>query len=65
MSVQEIRAFLGIDSLAYLPLDSLRDSQGSGNGSFCEACFTGDYPVLPAVSSTEAQVPLFGGPVSS
>lgn len=62
LSVQEIRTYLGASSLAYLPLDALRDVQGAQRGGFCEACFTGEYPILPEAPPVDAQVPLFGHP---
>jgi len=62
LSVQEIQTYLGAASLAYLPLDALREVQGEQRGGFCEACFTGEYPVLPDASPVDAQVPLFGRP---
>ena len=45
LSVEEVRAFVGADSLAYLDLDDLVESTGSGAGEFCRACFDGEYPV--------------------
>ena len=42
-SVEEIRKFIGADSLHYLGLDSLRKSVGDGE-RFCTACFTDQYP---------------------
>ena len=44
MSVEEIRDFLGVDSLAYLELDALLGATGCDPASFCAACFTGTYP---------------------
>jgi amidophosphoribosyltransferase len=45
MSVDEIREYLDVDSLAYLDLDRLLDATGAADGGFCDACFTGAYPV--------------------
>jgi len=42
-SVEEIKEFIGADSLKYLSVDGLHKAV-KGNG-FCNACFTGDYPV--------------------
>ncbi len=42
-SVDEIRAFLGVDSLGYLSLDGMLRAAGSMTG-FCHACFSGQYP---------------------
>jgi amidophosphoribosyltransferase len=43
--VDEIRAFIGADSLAYLSLDGLVASTGAPKNAFCRACFDGQYPV--------------------
>ncbi|KAJ6346118.1 hypothetical protein OIU78_008696 [Salix suchowensis] len=47
MSVEEIREFIGCDSLAFLPLDSLKRLLGEESTDFCYACFSGKYPVQP------------------
>ncbi len=50
-SVDEIGRFLGADSLAYLSLEGLHDSVEGGSERYCDACFTGRYPVpIPAPS---------------
>jgi amidophosphoribosyltransferase len=45
-SVDEIREYIGADSLAYLSLEGLRQSAGepSDQRVFCTACYTGKYP---------------------
>jgi amidophosphoribosyltransferase len=44
-SVQEIREFIGADSLAYLSLPGLKKACGDGEKtSYCTACYTGVYP---------------------
>jgi amidophosphoribosyltransferase len=44
-SVQEIRDFIGADSLAYLSLDGLLKACGQGvYTSYCCGCYTGQYP---------------------
>ena len=50
-SVEEIRQYLGADSLAYLSLDGLREAVGSRHESYCKACYTQDYPVEPPVDN--------------
>jgi amidophosphoribosyltransferase len=45
LAVDEIRAFIGSDSLAYLSLEGLVASTGRPEGEFCRACFDGEYPV--------------------
>lgn len=44
-TIEEIRRFLGVDSLAYLSLDGLLSSLKTGRQNFCAACFSGDYPI--------------------
>lgn len=47
-SVDEIRDYLGVDSLGYLSVDRLLDSvPRDERNDYCTACFTGEYPVLP------------------
>jgi amidophosphoribosyltransferase len=44
-SVEEIREFIGADSLAYLSLPGLKKACGDGEKtSYCSACYTGSYP---------------------
>jgi amidophosphoribosyltransferase len=46
-SVEEIREYLGVDSLGYLSLDGMLRAAGQtpdGPARFCHACFSGDYP---------------------
>lgn len=43
--IDEIRRFIGADSLGYLSVDGLVDVTGFPPESFCTACFTEDYPV--------------------
>ena len=45
LTVDEINAFLGADSLGYLSLDGLVRAAGSPKDDFCRACFDGEYPV--------------------
>ncbi len=44
-SVDEIRRYITADSLGYLSEEGLMKSVGADNGGFCNACFTGGYPV--------------------
>ena len=43
-TVQEIRDFLGVDTLGYLSLEGLLACEREP-ARYCRACFTGDYPV--------------------
>ncbi len=45
--IEEIRDFIGADSLGYLSLDGLLKASGIPAGKFCTACFSEDYPVKP------------------
>jgi amidophosphoribosyltransferase len=42
-SIEEIREYLGVDSIGYLSLDGMLDAVKEV-GPFCDACFTGNYP---------------------
>jgi len=46
-SVEEIKNFIGLDSLCYLSLPGMLEATGLGEDSFCLACFNGKYPVQP------------------
>ncbi|KAI4342103.1 hypothetical protein MLD38_026760 [Melastoma candidum] len=48
MTVEEIRDFIGSDSLAFLSFDSLKKNLGRDSPNYCYACFSGDYPVKPS-----------------
>lgn len=50
LDLDEMRAFLGVDSLAYLSMDDVRAAIAVPNAGLCDACVTGDYPVpIPKV----------------
>ncbi|HRF57993.1 MAG TPA: amidophosphoribosyltransferase, partial [Campylobacterales bacterium] len=42
-SVDEVRKFIGADSLAYLTIESLLASCGDDKNSYCLSCFDGKY----------------------
>lgn len=44
-SVDEIRAFLGVDSLAYLSLEGMLGCVNGRDPDYCSACFSGEYPI--------------------
>ena len=49
LTVDEIREYLGVDSIGYLELDRLIDATGAAGAGFCTACLDGQYPVeIPA-----------------
>ena len=45
LDVEGIGEYLEVDSLAYLSLDRLVTATGAPGAGFCDACFTGRYPV--------------------
>ena len=50
--------YLNADSLAYLPLEALRDSVEEERDRYCTACFSGEYPL--AVPDPDQARSLFG-----
>ena len=54
MSEEEMREHLQVDSLKFISLDGLYRAVGEAEGrnnkcpQYCDACFSGDYPVTPA-----------------
>ncbi len=55
-TVEELRGYLGLDSLHYLSIDGLLKSTGIENPekNFCKACFDGCYPVAFDENLTKA-----------
>ena len=59
-SVEEIRQKIEADSLAYLGLPALREVERDMKHGFCDACFSGEYIVLPGdIGAPERQMRLF------
>jgi amidophosphoribosyltransferase len=44
-SVEQIRKFLGVDSLHYLSLEGMLSCVSMAPQKYCTACFSGDYPM--------------------
>ena len=44
-TLEEIRKYLGADSIGYLSLEGMIRATGQPANHFCTACFSGDYPV--------------------
>ena len=59
-NAEEIRRYLGADSLGYLSLDGMLKATGADPATFCHACFTGNYRVGIEPEETP-QLPLFEG----
>jgi amidophosphoribosyltransferase len=56
--VSSIREYLGADSLAYLSVEGMYAFTGRQGNGFCDACFTGKYPV-PVDETPHRQLHLF------
>ncbi len=54
MSEEEMRHWIGVDSLKFISLDGLYRAAGEAKGrnnacpQYCDACFSGEYPIAPA-----------------
>ena len=54
MSEDEMRDWIGVDSLKFISLDGLYRATGAQDGrnaacpQYCDACFSGEYPIAPA-----------------
>ncbi len=60
--VAEMAALIGADSLAFISIDGLyralgRNARDASVPAFCDACFTGDYPI-PLTDSAENEAAL-------
>ncbi|HXV23295.1 MAG TPA: amidophosphoribosyltransferase [Alphaproteobacteria bacterium] len=60
-SVEEMRKLIGVDSLAFISMDGLYRAMGEPGRDprrprFCDACFTGDYPI--ALTDHDQGVPI-------
>ena len=44
-TVEEVRQFIDADTLGYLSVKRLLKVVGGTKGGFCDACFTGNYPI--------------------
>src|SRR5471030_322003 len=59
--VEEMAKFIGVDSLAFLSIDGLYRAMGEAGGRdplaprFCDACFSGDYPI-PLADADDGKV---------
>ncbi len=64
MDVEQMRRFIGADSLAFISMNGLYRAMGQAERSsrapaFCDACFTGDYPIsLTDISGGTRQLSL-------
>lgn len=64
-SVEEIAKLIGADSLAFISIDGMYRAAGEASRNnnapqFCDACFTGEYPISIVGCNTHSQAtPLF------
>ena len=63
MTIPEIADYLGVDSLAYLTIENLREAIGAPGAGFCSACLTGEYPV--EISASQRKLVLEGNDLPS
>lgn len=58
MTNQEMCDFIGCDSLAFISVEGLHASVSCEHAGFCDACFTGDYPVaIPDTMKAKSFLP--------
>jgi amidophosphoribosyltransferase len=50
LTIDQIRARVGADSLGYLSVERLVESTGRERGDFCLGCLTGAYPASPVMA---------------
>lgn len=55
-SIEDIRTYLGVDSLAYLSRDGMLNVMHREPTHYCDACFTGDYRLDPNQPVTDEVV---------
>ena len=54
MTEDEMRDWIGVDSLKFITLDGLYRAAGEAGGrdakapKYCDACFSGEYPIVPS-----------------
>ena len=58
-SVEEMAKLIGVDSLAFISIDGLykalgKEGRNAAQPAFCDACFTGEYPI-PLTDNAEAR----------
>jgi amidophosphoribosyltransferase len=54
-AIEEIRQYLGADTLGFVSLESLRRAVDDTRGSFCTSCYTGVYPVDGSQAELESR----------
>ena len=60
MSIEEMNEWIGSDSLAFLSIEGLHNAvRNACHDGFCDACFTGDYPVGVPEIQADMQLSFF------
>ena len=58
MDVGEVAEFVGADSLAFISLEGLHEACKTEHTGFCDACFSGEYPVrIPPAMQAKSFLP--------
>lgn len=55
-SVEEIAAYLGVDSLGYLSLEGMLTASAGDSNRFCHACFSNRYPTPVPVEASKTRL---------
>ncbi|MBI5454553.1 MAG: amidophosphoribosyltransferase, partial [Deltaproteobacteria bacterium] len=58
-TVEDINEYITSDTLGYLSVEGLYQAVADAGGSFCDACFTGRYPVDIISEQSAPQLALF------
>lgn len=58
-NVEEVRAYLGANTLYFLSLDGLIKSTGLDKNLFCTSCFTGEYPIDLGERKADVKEPVY------
>ncbi len=58
-TIDEITRYITADSLGYLSREGLLTAVGGNDGTYCRACFSGDYPIAFPKLKPEPQLDLF------
>lgn len=61
LTPDETCAFVGADSLGYLPIDAMHNELAGKASTWCDACFSGQYAIPPEDDVERPQLDLFGG----
>jgi amidophosphoribosyltransferase len=62
-TLEEINKYLTSDTLGYMTIDALRACVPASGKGYCDACFSGSYPVPLEIQENDEQLPLFRGSV--